>query len=101
MAARTEKNIADVFARNLKFFRQRRSLSQEKLSELIGVSPVTISNYETGVIWPSLQNLAGLVEVLDVRPYQLFIDFSQDFDLFKCDLIERVEKAFSEPLKNN
>lgn len=44
---KTERNIAAIFARNLKFFRQKCNYSQEKLAELIDVSPATISNYET------------------------------------------------------
>lgn len=87
---KTERNIAATFARNLKFFRQKCNYSQEKLAELIDVSPATISNYETGEMWPSRQNLANLVEVLKVHPYQLFIDFSKDLDFLKLDIIERV-----------
>lgn len=56
---KTERNIAATFARNLKFFRQKCNYSQEKLAELIDVSPATISNYETGEMWPSRQNLAS------------------------------------------
>lgn len=94
---KTERNIAATFARNLKFFRQKCNYSQEKLAELIDVSPATISNYETGEMWPSRQNLANLVEVLKVHPYQLFIDFSKDLDFLKLDIIERVEIAFDAP----
>ena len=94
---KTERNIAATFARNLKFFRQKCNYSQEKLAELIDVSPATISNYETGEMWPSRQNLANLVEVLKVHPYQLFIDFSKDLDFLKLYIIERVEIAFDAP----
>lgn len=102
---KTERNIAATFARNLKFFRQKCNYSQEKLAELIeeklaeliDVSPATISNYETGEMWPSRQNLANLVEVLKIHPYQLFIDFSKDLDFLKLDIIERVEIAFDAP----
>lgn len=94
---KNERNLAATFARNLKFFRQKCNFSQEKLAELVDLSPATISNYETGEMWPSRQNLANLVDALKICPYQLFIDFSKDLDFLKLDIIERVEIAFNAP----
>ena len=94
---KTERNLVATFARNLKFFRQKCNYSQEKLAELIDASHATISNYETGEMWPSRQNLANLIEALKIHPYQLFLDFSNDLDFLKLDIIERVENAFDVP----
>ena len=60
---KTERNIAATFARNLKFFRQKCNYSQEKLAELIDVSPATISNYETEYSNPNFDTIQKFINV--------------------------------------
>lgn len=71
-------------------------LSQKKLSELMDVSPTTVSNYETCDIWPSRQNFAKLVDVLGVKPYQLFMDFPSEISDVKSDVLERLKELFEQ-----
>ena len=46
-------NIAQALGINIKKFRKARGLSQEKLSEMIGIQPRQMSKLETGVHFPS------------------------------------------------
>lgn len=64
---RTKKMLAI----RLKELRVKRKLSQEQLAELVNVSPKTISQYETGRIYPT-NCLDALAFALDVEPYMLF-----------------------------
>lgn len=50
----------------LKKFRTRRGLSQTELAKLVGVTPSTISQVESDLIYPSLPALLKIAEVLDV-----------------------------------
>jgi len=50
----------------LKKFRTKRSLSQTELAKLVGVTPSTISQVESDLIYPSLPALLKIAEVLDV-----------------------------------
>jgi len=50
----------------LKKFRTKRGLSQTELANLVGVTPSTISQVESDLIYPSLPALLKIAEVLDV-----------------------------------
>ena len=50
----------------LKQFRTKRGLSQTELANLVGVTPSTISQVESDLIYPSLPALLKIAEVLDV-----------------------------------
>ncbi len=58
----------------LKYFRTRRGLSQAELARLVGVTPSTISQVESNLIYPSLPALMKLAEVLAVEVPSFFQD---------------------------
>ena len=48
--------------------RIKKSLSQEELGKLLGVSKVSVCGYETGNRMPNMDTFIKLVDVLDVDP---------------------------------
>jgi transcriptional regulator with XRE-family HTH domain/KaiC/GvpD/RAD55 family RecA-like ATPase len=56
----------------LKEFRTRRGLSQTELAKLIGVTPSSISQVESNIIYPSLPALLKMAEVLAVELSSFF-----------------------------
>ncbi len=58
----------------LKYFRTKRGLSQAELAKLVGVTPSTISQVESNLIYPSLPALMKLAEVLSVDITSFFQD---------------------------
>ena len=58
----------------LKEFRLRRGLSQTELARLVGVTPSTISQVESNLIYPSLPALMKMAEVLSVDLTSFFED---------------------------
>lgn len=58
---------------NIKNLRTSLSLSQEKLSELAGVSTDYISLIERGKRTPSIKRLCLIAEALNVEPYILLM----------------------------
>ncbi len=66
------KQIKINFGRTLRELRERKKLTQEKLAELIGVDPHTISSIETGKVFPVFENLISLCNVFDVEPVIFF-----------------------------
>ena len=62
------------FIANLKKFRKKRGLSQEKLAELCNVATGTIGNIECGLGKPSFDLLVTMANVLGVHPAQLLHD---------------------------
>jgi transcriptional regulator with XRE-family HTH domain len=49
----------------IKALRNKAGLTQEQLGELAGISATTISKYETGAIYPTLDNLWKLSDALN------------------------------------
>ncbi len=58
----------------LKTFRTKRGLNQKELAERVGVTPSTISQVESNLIYPSLPALLKMAEVLDVHVSSFFQD---------------------------
>jgi transcriptional regulator with XRE-family HTH domain/KaiC/GvpD/RAD55 family RecA-like ATPase len=56
----------------LKEFRTRRGLSQTELAKFVGVTPSTISQVESNIIYPSLPALLKMAEVLAVELSSFF-----------------------------
>lgn len=56
----------------LKEIRTKRGLSQTELAKLVGVTPSTISQVESSLIYPSLPALAKMAEVLNVAVSSFF-----------------------------
>jgi transcriptional regulator with XRE-family HTH domain/KaiC/GvpD/RAD55 family RecA-like ATPase len=56
----------------LKELRIKRGLSQKELAELVGVTPSTISQVESNLIYPSLPALLKMAEVLSVEVSSIF-----------------------------
>ncbi len=58
----------------LKDLRTKRGLSQTELAKLVGVTPSTISQVESNLIYPSLPALLKMAEVLSVKISSFFQD---------------------------
>lgn len=56
----------------IKALRTKRGIPQKKLAKLVGVTPSTISQVETGLIYPSIPALLKMAEVLSVDMSSFF-----------------------------
>ena len=56
----------------LKYFRQRASLTQEELADILGVSRGAVAMWETGRSWPSAALLPQMADYLLCTIDQLF-----------------------------
>ena len=57
--------INEIFALRIKELRAEKGFSQQKLGDLVGVSKVSIFNYENGLQQPSLEILDKLAKALN------------------------------------
>ena len=64
-----------AFGDRLRELREKRELSQERLSELGGMNRNYVSDVERGRRNPCLWNIVRLAEALDVAPSELFRNF--------------------------
>lgn len=65
------------FAAHLRELREKRGLSQTRLSELAGLNRNYIGNVERGKRNPCLDNIIKLAEGLGVAPSELFRPFDK------------------------
>lgn len=64
--------IKSIFGVNLKYYRKKNKLSQEKLSEQVGITPKHLSTIETGATFVSADLLERLTKRLGVSASVLF-----------------------------
>ena len=74
MAARDPLKL---FSDRLRELREKRGISQQKLSELAGLNRNYVSDVERGRRNPCLANIVKLAEALDVAPAELFRSFGR------------------------
>ena len=63
----------DIFRYNLKLHRTERGLTQEKLSELTGISTDYLSEIERGKKTPSFKRMELIANALNIEVYKLFL----------------------------
>lgn len=66
-------NIIEIFGTNVRFYRNKLKISQEKLGELSDLHRTYISDIETFKRSISLTNIEKIAQALQIEPYQLFI----------------------------
>ena len=66
-------NLKEIFGKNVKYYRFKNHLTQEKLADILNVSPNYISRLELGKHNPSLNMIDKLSKALNIEPSDLFI----------------------------
>lgn len=72
-------DIVRVFGTNLKKYRQRLGVSQEKLAEMSGLHRTYISDIERFQRSIALYNVQKIADALGIETYKLFME-EDDFD---------------------
>jgi transcriptional regulator with XRE-family HTH domain len=78
----------------LKDLRTKRGLSQSELAKLVGVTPSTISQVESNIIYPSLPALLKMAEVLSVNIGSLFQEALEREECFVFPAAQAVSVKF-------
>jgi len=91
--------INKIFAKNLKKARNQLGYSQMKLAELSNCSTGLIAEFELGKSFPSANSLEKIVKALGIKPYQLFLEDSDEINLDKYDLLMSVFNEFKDTLQ--
>lgn len=62
----------DIFKYNVKYYRNQKGLTQEKLSEMTGISSDYLSEIERGKRTPSFKRIELIADALNIEAYKLF-----------------------------
>lgn len=66
-------NLKILIGKNIKYYRYKEKLTQEKLAEKIKSSVNYIGRLERGQHNPSVEKLEKIATALNIEPYELFI----------------------------
>ena len=69
-----DKQYRKEFGQRLKAARQELGLSQGALAGKIGITPSSISQYESGSIEPTLKNLIRIFQIVKINPSKLLLE---------------------------
>lgn len=81
------------FSENLYTLRKYKGISQEQLAELVDVSRQSVSKWELGESYPTVENIFKLCNVFNCKINELINENLTDFDLLSDD-IKNTEKLY-------
>lgn len=98
-------SLQDDFVSNLKTYRKRENLTQEKLAELCNTDTAYIGQIETKRRFPSIPLIEKIASALKCEPYMLFRPQSNEINKqnlsttdLKKEIIKEVEKSLDKLL---
>ena len=74
----TFNNLKDLLIFNIKYYRYKNNLSQEKLAELCSLTPRYLTDVERGLHCPTILKIEVIAKALNIEPYMLFQNPKRD-----------------------
>ena len=91
MRKRIDYNVYNIGA-NIRTARMRADLTQEEMSEKIGVTPQYLSDLERGLVGTSIPTLIMICNSLNVSSDFILFGNSSEHDSTNSTLIERIQR---------
>ena len=98
-----EEEIREILSKNIKYYRDKKGLSQMALALKAGLATNFINDIENGKKWVSPSTLSKICEALEISPYKLFIEvnFANDncseiINQFCSDLLNEILNSIKE-----
>lgn len=95
-----QKSLEEIFRENLRFYRQRAKLSQEKLSSLLDKNINYINMIESGKSVPPLSVIEQISSILNTEPHYFFESLEQNTVFDKNTFIENASLQIAEKAKS-
>ncbi len=93
------KSYQTIFIENLKYYRDKKGISQAKLAELCECGTGTIGSIESARQFPSFDLLFRMSDVLEIHPADLFLrDASKSDEEIKNHIEHILSKGLKELL---
>jgi DNA-binding transcriptional regulator YiaG len=67
-----------ILGTNLYYYRQKLGLDQVSMADLLGIGRPTLSNWETGVGFPTIAGLLRVCETLKCTPNDLLLEHKEE-----------------------
>lgn len=89
-------SVKKVFGSNLRILRKSRNLTQEKLSELVGMDSQSIKFIETGRTFVSSEVIAKLSNYFNVEPEYFFKNHEYDLTVQDINIKQEINRLLSD-----
>lgn len=89
-------DIKKILGVNIHNFRLTKNMTQEELAEKTGITTITLSKLENGKTWISLDTFEKIINALNIRPFQLFIETQSDYRKYKEFVVNSFSTSFDE-----
>ena len=87
-------NIKKSLGEKIKRLRKKRNMTQEKLAELVDISPRNLSKIEVGDCFVKAETLERLLNALDVSSEELFAnDYIKNKEELLAEIYKQIELA--------
>lgn len=83
----------EIFAKNLKLFREKRQLTQKQIADPVGLDASFISKVEAGKHFPDPEKIDAIAKVLDISPIALFSGENKEKSNIQP-LVKKLEDTF-------
>ena len=74
-------SLKDLLIFNIKYFRYKNNMSQERLAEFCGFTPRYMTDIERGKHCPTIDKIEIIAKVLKIEPYELFQNHRYNEDI--------------------
>ena len=74
-------NLKDLLIFNIKYYRYKNNVSQEKLAELCSLSPRYLTDIERGLHCPTILKIETIAKALNIEAYMLFQNPNRDKEI--------------------
>lgn len=93
-------NNLKLFGKRIKELRKNKKLTQEKLSELVGIDYKQIGNIETGTYFTTMPTLEKIARSLDVEIEELFsFKHNQEREILLDEIKKMIDNAQDDKLR--
>lgn len=86
--------VDENIGKRIKEYREKAGITQEYLSEKVGIAPASLSNIERGIHYPTLENFIRIANIIGVSADVLLLDVVDHAGLSKeTELSEKLSQA--------
>jgi transcriptional regulator with XRE-family HTH domain len=88
--------IQAIFSGNMKKYRKKAKLTQEKLAEMCGTDHRYIGQIETGIRCPFMEYIERIAGALNIAPYLLFYDENDELGALNTEKKQKIKAMLFE-----
>ena len=91
-------DLRKILGDNIRHHRMKLGMTQDEFSDKLGLTFVSVSKIENGHSWLKCETFAKITEILNVKPFELFLQTEEDLVRYKDNIISAVSEILDKTL---